>query len=567
MVTLYSKILNMVSSDSITNLGTYELFYKKTSEKTLLVVHKGVYWESENYILTQKNLVRIPKKIAMKRILDFKVSKEDAKENDSLSKVSFKIDGAQSNLKVHAFAFNTIHKNGYYMIRTYVYLPTKFVEKNNFRIRDARNQYLSNKKLNDEVRYALERKYLKSFIGTTLERPSLLFKKKYVCDTYFNAPTQAQEVGYQNFFDRENRTIGGPTFVGANRNKGKKGNGGHRGTEKVNLKNHLGTNADNYMYSFLNFLDTPPCVMPNLKNKDGVFSFDIDTNLFTNLIILAIDDTSATQKFIDLDRKEDVIPTLKIRTIALDNPLDSQKSYQETRNAIVLGPNVKHIIDDITSVDYQTIDSVQKVGQVLQELLRLKHEETQPFTTSLWLYNWINADKELKNKKYSMHMCNEFNFFLYFKDKEYFEDVVRPSIAAKVEKTLIDYFLLEQYDHFEAYRHVSVYDSLNALEQCLLIAVTNMKDPAIAKMLADQFINRAKLVETSLAKKNQKFDTVLLMKILESEEVDGDDEGEDIDVSKKAGSMIKKQKMKRQRSMSMSGNSSCDEMNWNQKHR
>jgi hypothetical protein len=557
----------MVSSHSVTVLGTYELFYKKLNKYSSLVVHKGVYWESEDYILTQKNLIRIPKRLAMKRILDFKVSEEDAKQNDSLSKVSFKIDGAQSNLKVHAFAFNTIHKDGYYMLRTYYHFP-KFVEKKNFCIRNAKNRYLSNKKLNEEVRYALERKYLKSFIGTTLERPSLLFKKKYVCDTYFDAPTQAQEVGYQNIFDMEYGTKCESAFVGGKRKKGKKGKGGHGGSGKVNLKDHVDTYVDNYLYTFLNFLDTPPSVMPNLKNEDGVFSFNIDTSLFTNLIILAIDDTSVTQKVIDLDRKEDVIPPLKTRTIGLDNPLDSQKSYQETRNALALGPNVKHIIDDITSVDYQTIDSVQKVGQVLQELLRLKHEETQPFTTSLWLYNWINADKELKNKKYSMYMCNEFNFFLYFKDKEYFEDVVRPSIAAKIEKTLIDYFLLEQYDHFEEYRHVSVYDSLNALEQCLLIAVTNMKDPTIAEMLADQFTNRAKLVETSTAKKNQKFDTVLLMKILESEEDDEDDEDdEDADVSEKGSSKKKKPKMKRQRSMSMSSNSSCEEMNWNQKQR
>jgi hypothetical protein len=152
---------------------------------------------------------------------------------------------------------------------------------------------------------------------------------------------------------------------------------------------------------------------------------------------------------------------------------------------------------------------------------------------------------------------------LYFKDKEYFEEVVRPSIAAKKEKTLVDYFLLEEYNKFDRFKHVSVYDSLNALEQCLLIAVINTTDPETARMLADQFVNRAKLVETKAAKKNQKFDTVLLMKILESDEAE-DDEEEATEEKKK---VRKDQKVKRQRSMSASSNSSMEEMNWAKKQR
>ena len=149
----------------------------------------------------------------------------------------------------------------------------------------------------------------------------------------------------------------------------------------------------------------------------------------------------------------------------MDNPLSSEKFYQETRNALALCEGEEHIIEDITSVEYQTIDSIQKVGQVLQELLRLKHKENQPFTTTSWLYNWNHYDIEIKHKKYSMFMCNEFNFFLYFKDRDYFDEVVKPSISAKIEKSLIDYFLLEDYKKVKEFRHVSVYDNLNALEQ------------------------------------------------------------------------------------------------------
>lgn len=303
-------------------------------------------------------------------------------------------------------------------------------------------------------------------------------------------------------------------------------------------------------------------IIPNVTDNNGTYSFTFDAASFSNIHILVIDNTGVTQKIIDVEKKSENDAQLKVRKIALDNPLDSKVNFQETRNAICMKSQDKHYIEDITSVDYQAIDSLQKAGQVIQELLRLKHQETQPLTTCTWLYNWNNADLEFKNKKYSMYMSNEMNFFLYFKDTEYFEEVVKPSIASKMEKTLIDYFLLEEYEQVEKYKQVAVFDSLNALEQCLLIAVVNMTDSETAKMLADQFINKAKLVETKTAKKDQKFDTVLLMKILESDEVEDDDEEDTTDGIKRSS---KKKAVKRQRSMSRSSNSSDEEMAWAKK--
>ena len=302
-------------------------------------------------------------------------------------------------------------------------------------------------------------------------------------------------------------------------------------------------------------------VMPNITKRDGGYSVLLDTSLYTNLTILAIDSTGATQRIFDLKTNKSEVKGLKTRKIELDKPLNSAFNYLETRNALCLKANEKHLIEDITSVDYQTIDSIQKVGKVLEELLRLKHQDIPQIMSSSWLYTWNNSEKEFKNKKFSMHMCNEFNFFLYFKDREYFDEVVRPIIAAKIEKTLIDYFLLEEYEQFEQYKHVSVFDTFNALEQCLLIAVVNITDPDCAAILADQFLNKAKLVATKTAKKHQKFDTVLLMKILESDEAE-EDTPEDISIG------IKKKKgkqMKRQRSMSNSSNSSVEDLNWNRK--
>lgn len=204
----------------------------------------------------------------------------------------------------------------------------------------------------------------------------------------------------------------------------------------------------------------------NVSKGNGEYSVVVDTSLYTNLTVLAVDSTGATQRIFDLKADKSEVKGLRTRRIIeLTKPLDSKFNYLETRNTSCMKANEKHQIEDITSVDYQTIDSIQKVGKVFEELLRLKHQEVPQLMSSNWLYTWNNSDKEFKNKKFSMHLCNEFNFFLYFKDRDYFDEVVRPVIAAKMEKTLIDYFLLEEYDQFEQYKHVSVYDTFNALEQ------------------------------------------------------------------------------------------------------
>jgi len=40
-------------------------------------------------------------------------------------------------------------------------------------------------------------------------------------------------------------------------------------------------------------------------------------------------------------------------------------------------------------------------------------------------------------------MCHELNLFLFFKDLAYFETYVKEFLVNKLEKTFVDYFLLQ----------------------------------------------------------------------------------------------------------------------------
>lgn len=59
--------------------------------------------------------------------------------------------------------------------------------------------------------------------------------------------------------------------------------------------------------------------------------------------------------------------------------------------------------------------------------------------------NWLKLTDVEKLKKYNELMSHELNLFLYFKDKQFFNDIVKPHITTKIEKDLVDYFLAGEY--------------------------------------------------------------------------------------------------------------------------
>ena len=66
-------------------------------------------------------------------------------------------------------------------------------------------------------------------------------------------------------------------------------------------------------------------------------------------------------------------------------------------------------------------------------------------------------------------MCHELNLYLRRRDPEYFDAVVKPFLQYKMEKKFIDYYLLSNYKECNKYTDFDLYNTLNALEICLLV--------------------------------------------------------------------------------------------------
>ena len=66
-----------------------------------------------------------------------------------------------------------------------------------------------------------------------------------------------------------------------------------------------------------------------------------------------------------------------------------------------------------------------------------------------FLSKWNQLSVEEKLKKYEKFSGHELNLFLYFKDRNFFDNVCKKYLPSKREKQFIDHFVLENTKYFE----------------------------------------------------------------------------------------------------------------------
>lgn len=233
-------------------------------------------------------------------------------------------------------------------------------------------------------------------------------------------------------------------------------------------------------------------------------------------MIIAADPESTTQKMIDIEEAQAEIAK---RDLTLDKPLNPEKCYNEVRNSSTVNKGELFKVEDITSTELQTIDSMEKVKQVQEELLRLSGQNVPDYTGDFsFLLKWHEETEEEKNKKFTKFFCHELNLFIYYKDPDYFKKVVGPFINNKMEKTFIDNWLLDNYLSIKHFANVENFEKLNAFEKCLLIEMTARNgDKVTAKDLADKLVLDNDASPINVTGKNKIFDTVLNLNMLSTE--------------------------------------------------
>ena len=272
-----------------------------------------------------------------------------------------------------------------------------------------------------------------------------------------------------------------------------------------------------------NFLKNPPFTAFNLvPNQDGEVSFTANLKPYTQLYILAIDLNSVAQRQVDIASAVNEATQKRDLSLAKSLPIDDRNGFTESRTTEEVTKDTVKVIEDITSTEIQLIDDLKKVKGVLEELMRMNYrlDQAGPFKELSALFmKWpsLAGKQEEKAKLFYKHLCHELSFFIKLKDGLFFNEVVRPFIQNKLEKTFMDYYLLDQHKHLaNTYKGLERIKNLNAFEKCLLVdAFIKLDKKAEAKRLVDHIkLTKESQEYINVDNDNKLFDIVLNLNML-----------------------------------------------------
>ena len=298
------------------------------------------------------------------------------------------------------------------------------------------NLFLSGRKIGDEFRYILERRYAQKLPGNLLERPELLLNPWAVRDT--EAGREQLATGEKYSRKATGRAGRGAADEGVDAFSGKALKvGGPRSVD---------------------FLANDPAVMFNLRpDKDGRMRVKLDAfGDRQHVHVLVVDPAGATYRELSLSDRGTTL-----RDLRLINALDPGKHFTEQDSVTMMNKGDKLEIPDILTSKFETFDHL---GAAYRYLLALRNDPTlREFS---FITGWPELDDAAKRKMYSRYACHELSFFLAMKDPEFFKSAVVPHLGNKKDRTFLDDYLLERDlgGYFEAYQ----YARLNVPERILL---------------------------------------------------------------------------------------------------
>ena len=272
------------------------------------------------------------------------------------------------------------------------------------------------------------------------------------------------------------------------------------------------------MTLYQNFIGAQPLAVFNLPaSPNGSIMIELDNDYdrkYSSIYFIAVDKSSVAHFLKPLAGNQ-----LANRDLTLATPLDSKKNYCEIRTSSCVFQHESHTIQDTTSTNYQIIDSIAKVLDVLKEIHTPNYPPIEEIKKFEAVISWDKFNEDEKNATFSRLASHEFNLFLFKKDPTYFEQVVKPYLKNKMEQTLIDFYLLQDNESAIAYAETpALYIKLNALEKALLIEMlvqVGKKDMALtlARRLRDSMTKKRKDISVL----NRIFDTVISLNIQKEE--------------------------------------------------
>ncbi len=318
------------------------------------------------------------------------------------------------------------------------------------------SSYHAGRKLSDEYRYVLERRFTKKYPGNMLDRPSMLLNAMTLQESSWN---EAIGLG------------GGAGGRFGGRAGGRRGRAQRPGQSKRDGQGqHAGVNAN------LDYLPSGSSLIDNLQpDKDGFVTVPLaDLGEGQHVHVLALDGHQAV--YDTMVRAEQ---PLKPRSRTLPQSLGSDQHFVETRRIEFVAAGGTVSLKDAHAAEVEIHDSLASIYRLFATITN--DNSLQRFA---FILEWPAMTRTEKLDAYSLNACHELHFFLSQKDPEFFRSVVRPFLGNKLQKTFLDHWLLE--NDLSSYLEPWQFAQLNVVEKILLAQrVGSNEREAVARSLKE----------------------------------------------------------------------------------
>jgi hypothetical protein len=271
-------------------------------------------------------------------------------------------------------------------------------------------RYVSGRELGDEYRYVLERRSAQRFPGLLLDKPSLLLNP-------WSRRTTSTDIAVAS---------AGAPFAAPPAPSMMRGFGGR--TEDAPV---IGNDDAFVGYDFL---AAPPVVLANLvPDGDGKVSVALAELGAATSVTAIVDDPAGFA----IRRAALAEPADAPRDLRLALALDPERHATQRKAIAPLTAGDRLVIEDVATAKLHLIDSVERAHAYL---LALRDDPT--LREFAFVTRWHALPDAERRELYSKYACHELHLFLYFKDRAFFDAVIKPYLAHKRTRTFIDDWLL-----------------------------------------------------------------------------------------------------------------------------
>ena len=398
--------------------GDYQLAIKAPAGRSRVITIQCVsgaaeagFWIEGDTALRRQNEV-------LAQVTDFE--QDDAR-------VRFRVVGAGPFTRVHVFASRFSPAFGLdKLVRPGGAVATSLAAPR------TRSAFLSGRVLGDELQYIFDRRRQRKFPGNMLPRPSMLLNPRAANDTRTRRLDAKPDTGLaQDPAAPPDDAMTKPVIPDA---------------PEVSATD----------FASLDFLAEPAMVVSNLEpDADGWVELKRAALGGRTVVTVAVvhPEHALVRQFAVADEPSETVD------LRLSKSLDRKRRFAQRRLLAGTGPGESLELEG---------DSQVRVFRGLRDVYEyfLTTGGAEQLGEYRDLFRWNEMTEAERSEFYSLRACHELHFFLYCKDRDFFERIVAPHLRNKLQPTFLDHWLLGE--DLGPYLDPAAYARLNTAERVLL---------------------------------------------------------------------------------------------------